>query len=74
MGGLSSSVFTFWGCVPFLKETNASPSTCSKLLQLFSDKRKTEYLQLEFAVVIDAGELFVKATYQLEGDSALHGV
>ena len=51
--------------------TTASPATCSKLLQLFSDKRKTEYLQLEFAAVVDAGEPFVKATYQLEGDGGL---
>ena len=51
--------------------TTASPATCSKLLQLFSDKRKTEYLQLELAAVIDAGEPFVKATYQLEEDGAL---
>ena len=65
-------VFLLFGdVVPFLKETNASPAPCSKLLQLFSDKRKTEYLQLEIAAVIDAGEPFVKATYQLEGDNAL---
>ena len=61
----------FGDILPFLKETNASPATCSKLLQLLSDKRKTEYLQLELAAVIDAGEPFVKATYQLEGDGAL---
>ena len=65
-------VFLLFGDIlPFLKETNASPATCSKLLQLLSDKRKTEYLQLELAAVIDAGEPFVKATYQLEGDGAL---
>ena len=63
--------FLYRDILPFLKETNASPATCSKLLQLFSGKRKTEYLQLELAAVIDAGEPFVEATYQLEGDGAL---
>ena len=38
---------------------------------VFSDRQKYEYLQLELAVVIDAGEPFVKATYNLEGDGAL---
>ena len=41
-----------------------------KLLQLFSDRQKYEYLQLELAVAFDAGEPFVKATYNLEGDRA----
>jgi len=54
-----------------LKEAKASPATSTKLLQFFSDKRKTEYLQLELAAVVDAREPFVKATYQLEGDSVL---
>lgn len=40
-------------------------------LQLFSDRQKSEFLQLELAMVIDAGEPFVKATYSLEGDGAL---
>ena len=73
MGGFSSSVLIllFGDVLPFLKETNSSPSTCSKLLQLFSDKRKTEYLLLELAAIVDAGEPFVKATYELEGDGAL---
>ena len=42
-----------------------------KLLQLLSDKNKSEFLQAELEVVIDAGEPFVKATYKLEGDGAL---
>ena len=65
-------VFKYFGdIVSFLRNTEASPATTVKLLQLFSDRQKHEYLQLELAVVIDAGEPFVKATYSLEGDGAL---
>ena len=62
-------VFKYFGDISsFLQAMEASPATTPKLLQLFSDRRKHEYLQLELAVVIDAGEPFVKATYNLEGD------
>jgi len=61
----------FGDIVPFLQNTEASPATTAKLLQLFSDRQKSEFLQLELAVVIDAGEPFVNATYTLEGDGAL---
>ena len=65
-------VFKYFGDIdPFLQKTEASHATTVKLLQLFSDRQKYEYLQLELAVVIDAGEPFVKATYNLEGDGAL---
>ena len=65
-------VFLLFGDIlPFLKETKTSPVTSTKLLQFFSDKRKIEYLQLELAAIVDAGEPFVKATYQLEGDGVL---
>ena len=61
--------FKYFGDIAsFLQATEASPATTAKLLQLFSDR---QYLQLELAVVIDAGEPFVKATYNLEGDGAL---
>ena len=63
-------VFKYFGDIdPFLQKTEASHATTVKLLQLFSDRQKYEYLQLELAVVIDAGEPFVKATYNLEGDA-----
>jgi len=65
-------VFKYFGdIVSFLQNTEASPATTVKLLELFSDRQKHEYLQLELAVLIDAGELFVKATFSLEGDGAL---
>ena len=60
-------IFALFGdVVPFLQETEALSTTCNKLLQLLSDKSKSEFLQVEFAVVIDAGKPFVKATYKLE--------
>ena len=59
-------IFKYFGdIIPFLQKTEASPATTVKLLQLFSEHK---YLQLELAVLIDAGESFVKATYNLEGD------
>ena len=61
----------FGDIVPFLQETEVSPATTAKLLQLFSDRKKSEFLQLKLAVVIDASEPFVKATYSVEGDGAL---
>ena len=65
-------VFLLFGDVlPVLKETKASPVTSSKLLQLFSDRRKVEFLQLELPAVVNAGEPFVKVAYKLEGDSTL---
>ena len=64
--------FKYFGDIAsFLQATEASPATTAKLLQLFSDRQKHEYMQLELAVVIDAGEPFVMATYNLEGDGAL---
>ena len=65
-------IFVLFGDVlPFLQQTEASPATCNKLLQIFADRSKSEFLQLELAAVIDAGEPFVKATYKLESDNAL---
>ena len=64
----------FGDVLPFL-ESNASanfpPATTSKLLQLLGDRQQSTYLQLELASVIDCGERFVKATYELEGDGPL---
>ena len=45
--------FKYFGDIAsFLQATEASPATTAKLLQLFSDR---QYLQLELAVLIDAG-------------------
>jgi len=37
---------------------------------VLDDRSKSEFLQIELAVIINAGELFVKATYKLESDDA----
>ena len=64
----------FGDVLPFLESNasaNFSSATTSKLLQLLGDRQQTTYLQLELASVIDCGERFVKATYELEGDGPL---
>ena len=56
----------------FLQEqTELAPATRSKLLKIMADPQKNTRLQIELAAVIDAGEPFVKATYNLEGDGPL---
>ena len=62
----------FGDVVPFLEKHNEiSPVTRAKLLDLLNDSKKKTCLQMELAAVVDAGEPFVKATYNLEGDGAL---
>ena len=64
----------FGDVLPFLESNasaNFSPGTTLKLLQLLGDRQQSTYLQLELASVIDCGERFVKATYELEGDGPL---
>ena len=48
-----------------------APATIGKLKQILNNPVKELQLKLELAVVIDAGEAFVKATYKLEGDGPL---
>ena len=53
----------------FLRSSdNLSPATVRKLLEILNDSVKKVQLRIELAVIIDAGELFVKGTYNLEGD------
>ena len=62
----------FGDVLPFIQNnTNFSPATTAKLMQLLGDTQKYTYLQLELAAVVDCGEKFVKATYDLEGDGPL---
>jgi len=42
-----------------------------KLLETLADTQKRKVLKIELAAVIDLGEHFIKATYQLEGDGLL---
>ena len=48
-----------------------APTTRAKLLAFFDDPRKTVYLELELATLVDAALPFVQATYKLEGDGPL---
>ena len=58
----------FGDVLPFIQNnTNFSPATTAKLMQLLGNTQKYTYLQLELA---DCGERFVKATYELEATCA----
>lgn len=52
----------FGDILPFLQENDLSPSYRKKALAIFEDNQKNVLLQIELAVVVDAGEPFVKAT------------
>lgn len=58
-------------CILFLLTMSIGPSSRPKLLEILNDPSKGALLQIEHASVIDLGETFVKATYQLEGDGPL---
>ena len=60
----------FGDIAPFLEEESLAP-THSRLLDILNDPSKCRKLQIELAVVVDAGEPFVKSTYRLEGDGPL---
>ena len=51
--------------------TDLSPATIGKLKLILEDPAKYFPLKMELAIVIDAGEPFVKTTYTLEGDGPL---
>ena len=59
--------------LPFFLQNHIeySPSTTKQLTQLITDTQKSACLQLELAVVIDVGKIFLKPTYALEGYEAL---
>ena len=72
LGGLFAIAKPLQMLAPFLEENpDLAPATCRKLLGILQDTQKSSKLQLELAVVIDAREAFVEATYKLEGDGAL---
>ena len=48
-----------------------APQTSRQLADFFADVNKVISLKLELAALIDVGEVFVKATYVLEGDGPL---
>ena len=53
------------------RNEDIAPATKAKLLSFFTDNERKSKLKMELAVVIDYGENFVKATYDLEGDGPL---
>ena len=56
----------------FLRSSNnISPATVKKLLEILTSSVKKIQLRMELAIVIDAGEVIVKGTYNLEGDGPL---
>lgn len=56
---------------PFLqRNVDIAPATRAKLLPFLSDLQRKGMLQIELAAIIDFGEPFVKATYNLGGDGA----
>lgn len=62
----------FGDVTPFLEtNTDLSPNTRAKLLSVLTDPQQRTYLQVELAIIVDAGMPFVRATYELEGDGPL---
>jgi len=58
---------------PFLQEnSDLSPATQSKLLDILHNPQSLTTFKLELAAVVDMGVHFVKATYCLEGDGLLY--
>ena len=51
--------------------SSLSPATVKKLNEILTDSLKKIQLRMELAAIVDAGEYFVKGTYNLEGDSPL---
>lgn len=48
-----------------------APATVQKLLAMLENHQIRSAVQLEMAAVVDAGEIFVRSTYNLEGDGPL---
>ena len=68
---LNRVVVYFGDVEPFLRENDITPMCRLRLLQLFDDPISARDLELELAVMLDAGKHFVSTTYYLEGDGPL---
>ena len=68
-----SQIMSFFGdIVPFLQANpELSPATNRKLLEMLQNPTVKAYVHIELAAIVDVGEAFVKATYNLEGDGPL---
>jgi len=53
------------------KNIDLGPSSRPKLLAILTDHEKRKRLKLELAAIINWGEVFAKATYNLEGDGPM---
>ena len=72
MGGHEAGPDTFLGCAAFLDEIkDIAPRIGDHLRSLLADDDDRKKLIIELCAVIDAGEPFVKTTYNLEGDGLL---
>ena len=56
---------------PFTDNADLGPSSRPRFLSILTNPEKLIHMRLELASVIDWGEVFVKATYSLEGDGPL---
>lgn len=56
---------------PFLDKNDVGQATRKKLIAMLQDSQKLVTLKIELAAIVDWGEPFVKATYNLEGDGPL---
>lgn len=61
----------FHHVLPFVQALQSSPTVCANLLRILEDDDESKELQLQLAIVIDVGKLFVTKTYDLEGDGEL---
>ena len=65
---MSHVMVFFGGVAPFLQANpEMSPATNHRLLEVLQNPATKAYLQIELAAIVDTGEAFVKATYNLEG-------
>ena len=71
LGNTESIVATVGDVEPFLRNNDVGPAIRPKLLEILADTQKRNLLRTELTAVVDLGEHFVKATYQLEGDGPL---
>ena len=55
----------------FLINDDLPLASSTKLLHVLNDPAKTRKLKIEIVTTVNAMELFVKATFKLEGDGAL---
>ena len=54
-----------------MNNADIGPACRRKLLEILNDPQQNSLLQIELAATIDWGQVFVKATYRLEGNGVL---